>query len=127
KDLGYHFGWHNSSFYANFRFVPTIEVDGDINKCTYKQTIKAETSLGSKWSGDDTYSELGARPLVTAGWVKVAGSNVMWQDAPGITSDGGKKAADLPYWFKADFTQAGTGEDGVEVKVPWSVHYEVDA
>jgi hypothetical protein len=76
----------------------TVEVDGDINKCTYRQTLNKTTSV-SKSSGDDTYDELNKRPPKTEEWVKVSGSTVVWEDAPGITSDSGKKKADLPLLF----------------------------
>jgi hypothetical protein len=124
KKLGYFHGWDSGSLYANFRFLVTAEVDGDINKCSYQQTLNRTTSF-SKVSGDDTYAELNNRPLKTEEWVKVSGSTVMWQDAPGITSDTGEKKADLPYFFKGDFTQSATGEDGEKVGVSWSLDYEL--
>ncbi|HEX4696962.1 MAG TPA: DUF4157 domain-containing protein [Candidatus Udaeobacter sp.] len=124
KSLGYHNGWDSGSWYANFRFLVTVEVDGDIDKCTYQQTLNKTTSFSTS-SGDDTYTELNNRPLKTQEWVKVSGSTVMWEDAPGITSDAGKGKADLPYSFKGDFNQSATGEDGEKVAVSWNVDYEL--
>lgn len=130
KDLGYHKGWDSGSLYMNFRFQVTAEVDGDINKCTYRQTLSKEATYSgstNKTSGDDTYAELKANPLVTAEWMKVDGSNVVWMDAPGLTSDAGLKKSDLPFDFKVDFKQLAKGEDGEEVKVTWNGHYGLDA
>lgn len=126
KTLGYHHGRGvDSSIFANFRFVAIAEVEGDINKCKYEQTLKGEDNF-TKYSGDDTYDELKARPLKTDEWVKVDGNKVMWQDAPGMTTEGEVKPSDLPYHFNGDFTQSATGEDGEEVKVAWKLRYVLD-
>jgi hypothetical protein len=122
--LGYHHGWHGGSWFANFRFLVTVDVDGDINTCTYEQTLDKTTTF-STTSGDDTYDELKNRPLRTEEWVKVSGSTVQWQDAPGVISTAGRKKADLPYSFKGSFTQSATGADGERVGVAWKVEYEL--
>jgi Domain of unknown function (DUF4157) len=130
KDLGYHKGWDAGSLYMNFRFQVTAEVDGDMNKCTYAQTLSKEATYSgstNKTSGDDTYAELKANPLVTAEWMKVDGNNVVWIDAPGLTSDAGLKTPDLPFDFKVNFKQSAKGQDGEEVKVSWQGHYGLDA
>ena len=122
--LGYHHGWHGGSWFANFRFLVTVDVDGDINTCTYEQTLDMTTTFRTS-SGDDTYDELKNRPLRTEEWVKVSGSTVQWQDAPGVISTAGRKKADLPYSFKGSFTQSATGADGERVGVAWKVEYEL--
>ncbi|MGE5287164.1 MAG: DUF4157 domain-containing protein [Micromonosporaceae bacterium] len=126
KHLGYHHGWHAGSWYANFRFQVKVDVEGDINTCSYEQMLDRTTTFTNS-SGDDTYDELKNRPLKTQEWVKVSGSSVLWLDAPGVTSDLGKKRADLPYSFTGKFTQSATGEDGERVSVAWNVAYELGA
>jgi hypothetical protein len=126
KDLGYHFGWVGRAWYLNLRFLASVEVDGDINKCKYKQTIDMKSG-GSELSRDDTYDELNARPLQTKEWVKVSDNTVIWEDAPGVTTESGRGKSALPHKVDVKFQQSASGEDGEEVKVGWNAQYGVDS
>jgi hypothetical protein len=135
-DLGYHFGYVFKSppgrlfplpvWYANLRFLVTVEVNGLVDLCTYKQTIAALWSTGKSKYADETLPALKQRPLTDQNWVKVVPDKVKWQDAPGITTDSNKTPEDLPFWFGGEFTQSAVGEDNIQVGVRWKVYYEVD-